>query len=185
MIDEGKTELDISEESFGTYVKYFKGIREAMKLREPVRDYDTEFTIIIGPPGVGKTTYAMESWPEAYWKSHDQWWDFYDGHSVVVLDEYKGYLPYSLLCRMHDPSPLIVGNKGSTKQFLASSVVIISNYMPWEWYDYEGLHLNKEALFRRCDWIIFYTGVGESQKFRGMDAFRDYCYLNNLGEFRK
>lgn len=44
-----------------------------------------------GPAGTGKTTTARATYPEAYIKSRDKWWDGYQGEEVVILDDLDKY----------------------------------------------------------------------------------------------
>jgi len=105
----------------------------------------------VGEPGTGKTEWVSKTYPDAYWKQSTKWWDEYCAHEVVVLDEFKGWLPYNDLLRLMDGTPMTVEKKGSQTSFLAKKVVIISNYPPWTWYKFDEERLNFNALKRRLD----------------------------------
>lgn len=151
-----KSELDSSdgdpwENCFGAMIKYHRG---AEKYQDSKRKYRTELTEVevhIGAPGTGKTETIKAKYPEAYWKQSTKWWCGYSGEDVVVLDEFKGWLPYNDLLRLMDGTPMIVEKKTGQCSFLAKKLVIISNYLPETWYKFSDEGLNFEALKRRLD----------------------------------
>jgi hypothetical protein len=70
--------------------------------------------------------------------------DGYDGQEDVVVDEFYGWIPYDLLCRMCDRYPLLVDTKGGAVQFCPKRIWITSNKKPEDWYK-----LDMSAMFRR------------------------------------
>lgn len=46
---------------------------------------------IHGKAGTGKTTHARRTYPDAYIKSRNQWWDGYQGEEHVILDDLGPY----------------------------------------------------------------------------------------------
>lgn len=96
----------------------------------------------------------MDNYPEAYWKQRSQWWDTYECHETVVLDDFYGWLPYDVLLRAADRYPLQVETKGGQAVFLAKTLIITSNNTPAQWYK----NVNLQALIRRVDkWM--YLGL--------------------------
>lgn len=151
-----KAELDSPEGNpwencFGTMMKYHRGAEKYLELKHKCRTEVTEVEVHIGEPGTGKTEWVQRTYPDAYWKQSTKWWDLYEGHEVVVLDEFKGWLPYNDLLRLMDGTPMIVEKKTGQKQFVARKLVIISNYGPWTWYKFDEERLNFEALRRRLN----------------------------------
>jgi len=149
------------EDHFSQMVKYTKGVEKYMSRKAETRKEMTKVEFHYGVPGTGKTELVAGLNPDAYWKSPDKWWDGYSGQSVVVLDEFNGWMPYSVLCRLCDGTPLKVEVKGGIKEFIAKKLVIISNYHPESWYNTSGEEdeerpkkrkkLNVDALLRRLD----------------------------------
>lgn len=41
-----------------------------------------------GVSGAGKSHYVRTTYPEAFIKSNDIWWDGYDGEEVVIIEEF-------------------------------------------------------------------------------------------------
>lgn len=42
---------------------------------------------IYGPPGTGKTHWAREQDPNYYPKLANKWWDGYNGHTTIILED--------------------------------------------------------------------------------------------------
>lgn len=70
-----------------------------------------------GPTGTGKSRRAWdEAGPDAYPKDpRSKFWDGYNGHSNVVLDEFRGAIDVSHLLRWFDRYPVLVEVKGSSR----------------------------------------------------------------------
>lgn len=168
----GLTEEELWESNFCTMVKYHKGISVYRSLKAPTKTWTTMWSLYIGEPGTGKTTYANKAYPGAYWKSHTNWWDGYTGQDVVVWDEFRGQYPYGDLMRLHDPSKVLLQIKGGTATFLAKQLIFISNYTPEQWYDFAKNGLNSDSLTRRFDWIyLFVKGDRKPHVFPDMLNF--------------
>lgn len=144
-----------------TYVKFSRGLRELLLISPEMttpRKWKTEVNVLVGPPGCGKSRYCLETAPDAYWKPRGKWWDGYDGHSDVILDDFYGWLPFDDMLRLCDRYPLRVETKGGTMNFIGRRIFITSNKLPHEWYNDEiG---NKDALYRRLNSITVRDGGG-------------------------
>lgn len=155
-LDEGASEKNIAEEHFGTYLRVHRGIGKYIKLCSKPRDWNTELIVHVGEPGTGKTTSVKEKFPNAYWKDSTQWWDCYAGQEVVVIDEMFGGIPYHMLLRLCDSTPMPVEYKGEFTQFVAKTIITCSNKAPHEWYDFDGKRLVWNALKRRISMIYYH-----------------------------
>lgn len=140
MVKEGKTDGEIAEEMPELYVRHYKGLHQlriALKIAGPARDWPPEIWVLYGPSGTGKSRYANEHWPDAYWKSFgDPWWDMYTGEETIVLDDFRpGFM--TLTCAQHllDRYKMLVPIKGGYVQILAKRIVITSNLHPREWFE--------------------------------------------------
>lgn len=152
-IDEGWTDLDIANEHFGIWCRYFKAFREYRMLSQPTRNFKTEVRVYYGPTGVGKSRRASyEAGPNAYRKPLGEWWDGYDGESNVIIDDYYGWLRFDELLRCLDRYPHRVPIKGGFVNFAPRLVIITSNVEPRGWYDTERINQFRfDALVRRFD----------------------------------
>lgn len=153
MLDEGKQDVDIASTDFELWVKYHKSFSAYKALIASKRNHEMEFVVLVGPTGCGKSRYCLEKYPDAYWKQRSQWWDGYERHEAVVIDEYYGWLPYDLLLRVADRYPMQVEVKGGQVNFTAKTICITSNIPPKMWYKNIS---NLGALYRRVTkWIVF------------------------------
>lgn len=128
--------------------------RLATLTRQPPNDRDVRTLYIHGPAGCGKTRAIHEAYPDAYWKPDGPWWDGYEGHSVVVLDDYYGDLPYSQLLRVLDRYPLRLPVKGGFVPAEFTTVLITSNARLDEQYPGIPQPDRREALYRRIHCVV-------------------------------
>jgi len=177
MIEDGKSDKALADFDFSVYVSCFRGLNQYRLLVSEPRNHLTEVIVIQGPTGTGKSRYAMEMYPGAYWKQRSQWWDGYADHGCVVIDEFYGWLPFDLLLRLCDRYPLQVESKGGQINFVAKTIVITTNAFPALWY--------KSCYFasfirRVTKWIIM-PSLGEQLIYDNyMDASRHFINLSML-----
>jgi len=147
-LEENKSELAIAEddELFAIWTRNYSAIERFKRLRSAkARSWPTITQVLWGPPGTGKTRWVLEhAGPDAYWMKkpgpgQNINFDGYDGQEDVVIDEFYGWLPFDLLCRMCDRYPLMVDTKGGMTNFYPKRIWITSNKHPNEWYPRMGL----------------------------------------------
>lgn len=160
MCKEGKSYEEIADKHFGSWIRYKNGITSYINLkRGNKRQWKTHVTIIVGPPGSGKSRYCAEQYPMAYWKDpSDEFWDGYDGHETIILDDYYGWIGYVTMLRLMDRYPMSLNIKGGKVPCMAKSVVITSNTEPDTWYP--NIFKRESALtafMRRVDEIKYMT----------------------------
>lgn len=103
-----------------------------------------------GPTGTGK---SRRAWDEAGFDSYPKdprtkFWDGYNRHEHVVMDEFRGTIDVANLLRWFDRYPVIIENKGSSTVLSATKFWITSNLSPKQWYpDIDSATL--AALLRR------------------------------------
>ena len=133
------TDEAIAEALPGVYVRHFRGLQElrrALKITPEQRTWLPELWVLIGASGSGKSRWARETFPDAFWKSAGTaWWDGYWGQDTVVLDDFSGrFMPLTDLQHLLDGNPMQVEIKGGSVPMLARRIVITSNWHPSEWY---------------------------------------------------
>ena len=156
-LDEGSTDLQLWEEFFPTMMRYYKGVAQYQILKRDQRRWKSKVYVLVGEPGTGKSKWALDNFPNAYWKQRGNWWDGYH-HDEVVLDDFYGWLPFDTLLRLLDRYPLLVETKGGQASFIAKTIVITSNALPREWY--QNIR-NYAALARRIDVVMKFTGENQ------------------------
>lgn len=150
-IDGGKSEVYVMDNHFKECCKYMKFFKEYKRAKTPKRTWKSEVEVLWGPTGTGKSHYCAVNYPDAYWKPKSDWWDGYDLHETVVIDEFYGWLSYEFLLRLLDKYPLIVQTKFGHAQFVAKKIIFTSNTSPEQWYKHPNCHW--EPLKRRIETI--------------------------------
>lgn len=132
-LDKGSKLSEIAENHFESFLKYNRGILMYMNIKPKIRNWKTEVYILIGPPGCGKSKLCPLN---GYWYAplNNIWWDGYNGHEDVIIDEFYGGLPFTFMLRLMDRYPLNVEIKNGTVPFLAKRIWITSNKHPSKWY---------------------------------------------------
>lgn len=104
---------------------------------------------LTGPAGSGKSLYARTTWPDAYLKPINKWWDGYAGEETVILEDWD----HSNSATLHnlkiwaDAYQFPAEIKGDTIKLRPKRIVVTSNFT------IEELCVNqdkmKEPLLRR------------------------------------
>lgn len=107
-------------------------------------------SVFWGRTGTGKSRRAWEeAGLEAYPKDpNSKFWDGYQSHRHVVIDEFRGGISISHVLRWFDRYPVIVEVKGSSVALCACQIWITSNVDPRYWYP-ELDEETRAALLRR------------------------------------
>ena len=161
-LDAGSSSEDIAENFFEDWVRNFRAFEKYQLMKSVPRDHPVRVICIIGPTGTGKSRVCLERWPDAYWKQRSQWWDGYNEHKTIILDEFYGWLPFDLLLRLCDRYPLMLETKGGQRNCTASTVVLTSNHRPDSWY--KSVYF--PAFLRRVNTFLVMPEQGKSFYFQ-------------------
>lgn len=156
-IQAGASDRELFEDHFPAMVKYHRGIKEYRRLCTQPRDWKTEVCVLWGKTGSGKSRYAAENYPNAFWvdppniRKGAVWWCGYQQESDVVIDEFYGWLPWTLLLRLLDRYSCTLQSKGGSVPFVAKRIIITSNSHPSSWYAYGPDSMQYATLRRRIE----------------------------------
>lgn len=152
----GKTTVDkIVMEHPGAYKAAGRVLdrMEDILLRDKFRTEMTEGEWVYGGTGVGKSEYAFQAPCSSryIWPNDNGWWDGYKGQELVILDEYRGQLPYNEILKMVDKHPnYFVRRRGREPlPFISKKVIITSSMAPWEIYKNLDDSDSLDQLYRR------------------------------------
>lgn len=140
MIDECASMKDIAQEYPSEVIRNYRGIMYIRTLMGQLeRDWHSTTYVLWGPSGSGKTSLVQRCAPGAYWMKKPApgqgiYIDGYDGQEDFVIDEFYGWLPHDLLCRMCDRTPMLMDTKGGMVSFCPKRIWITSNKDPVLWY---------------------------------------------------
>lgn len=167
-LSQGEDFLQIADEHFAVWVRHWKAFQTYIILKSKPRSWKTNVTVIIGPTGTGKSKWAMDTYPDAYWKQRGTWWCGYNGHEHVVIDEFYGWLPWDTLLRICDRYPMLLETKGGQVSFVGKNIVITSNKHPHLWYTNDMF----DAFIRRVDNWIFMEKLGDIEMYEDYEELK-------------
>lgn len=143
-----------NDDTSSNAIRYSRAFEKMLELKhmETQRDWETEVILLIGPPGVGKTSKIKELYPDAYWKDHSKWWNGYQGQEVVIFDDMDwSKFTFERFKVFANHNPLQIEVKGGKTQFLAKTIIIVDNYEPQEWWQKADgrslIHKENEAAY--------------------------------------
>lgn len=118
--------------NLGLYAQYGRRFEEAMKLYAPVKRFKTKTIVFVGPADTGKTTMALDLYPNAFVKDHEtkQWWDGYANESAVIMDNFSfndpklKWIEPDGLNNLIDARPVTLQVKGGTAKWTSKTIII-------------------------------------------------------------
>jgi hypothetical protein len=120
----------VAEQHPIAFIKNHQGMKQLQSIRVPKRTWKTEVYWIYGPSGTGKSHTAWEKYnPSSYYimpEGDGRWWDGYVGQEDVIIDDYKGSIPFSTLLKLLDKYELTVQIKGGHVSFCPRRIFITS-----------------------------------------------------------
>jgi len=143
----GMTEKELWAKHPGHMTHYHKSVKAYMMTTSLGERQQPKIVVLWGPPGTGKSHRASQMakaiGPAYRWQSSASgsvWFDGYDtnNHKVVIFDDFKGGMPYTMLLRLLDRYPMHVEGKGTAVPFNPEWIIITSNHPPNEWYFKNG-----------------------------------------------
>lgn len=171
LIDAGGTTLQVADEHFGVWCKYYNAFATYAALRTPSRSEKTKGIYLFGESGSGKSYSAYEHavrsagapqhvFSTSFVRGQTAWFDGYDPrqHRAVIIDDFSSCVPFRFLLRLIDQYPMRVPVKGGTRVFTADLVIVTSNL------DLSGQYSNvtdiysRMALERRFEVIVRFSG---------------------------
>lgn len=159
LIKSGSSLRSIATESPEIFVRHHKGLMALQcALVEPRTEKPNVF-VYHGLTGSGKSRLARESvksTPYVWHPQQGQWWDGYAGQESVIMEEFRGQLPFGMLLSLLDRYDCKVQFKGGVMEFRATDIHITSPLPPTQWYQSDKLQTDDsvEQLLRRITKVI-------------------------------
>jgi len=161
-VRDGKTDLELMAEDFGTYARLQRAIARLRLLLKPVRDGYPNVLLLIGRPGCGKTRKCYENCPDLWEppinmsKNDTNWFDGYVGQKEVLLDEFEGHMPLNSLLKLIDRYVRQVPIKNGFTWFNPETIMLTANDHPSTWYDFSNRRSKEQALRRRITRVAYW-----------------------------
>jgi len=146
---------DIATDNATMYHKYGRTLHkiEDLYMRDQRRTEMTTGIWYFGTTGVGKSHTAFTSAKprDIYnWKKDKGWQDGYTQQPIVVINDFRGHIPYDEMLQMVDKWPFEVPRRGREPcPFTSEKVIITSALPPWEVYHNRAAGDDIAQLLRR------------------------------------
>lgn len=153
MLAGGSRLRDVALEHPDAFVRYARGLTEYSTILNDRSREKPEVIYVYGPPGSGKTRYAVETFGDDYDNVQYNGDRFvgYHGNDNVILDDFDGGIPRQLVLNMLDRIRLTVRTVGSTMRWMPKRIIITSNFLPDSYTKYAPV----SAFIRRLDRILY------------------------------
>lgn len=155
-----QTSEDILVAMPGLFHQYGRTIEklEDIAMRGRFRNEMTLCDWIVGDTGKGKSHRAFKDFhPTTHYVLPLQdkgWWDGYRQQEVVIINEFRGQIPYSELLDLIDKWPKSVPRRGREPlPFTSKKIIITSSLEPNEVYHNLSINDSLTQLYRRINII--------------------------------
>lgn len=172
------TTIKIREEMPEIYHQYGKTLDkiEDDRLSKLWRSEMTKGIWLWGRTGVGKSRLAFNGFDPNTHYSHETrdkgWWDNYKGQETVILNDFRGAIPYEEILQLCDRHPCGVPRRGRPPHpFLAKTLIITSSVPPQEVFRKRNKVDRIDQLFRRFE--VFRVEIADEKKIELYPHLRD------------
>lgn len=161
----GKRKRELFDDHLSVLAKYPK-LYDALNSSRPERDIPVEVILLVGPTGLGKTRYVYDKYKgddDLYVQpisNGTTWWDMYDGHHFVLIDDFAGkasHMHLTAFLKLIDRWASLVPTKGGHTWFFPTHIYVTTNILPKDWWSWDNRASQYLALARRFTSTILFT----------------------------
>jgi len=129
------TSENILMENPSTFHQYGRTIEklEDIRLRKQYRTEMPDALWVYGPTGSGKSHLALKDYtPETHyvWRNDNGWQDGYRQQETVVINDFRGEIPYNELLQLIDKWPYFLRRRNREPMPFTSPKIIITSSLP-------------------------------------------------------
>lgn len=110
-----------------------------------------------GPTDAGKSHIAFKDYhPDTHyvWHADKGWWDNYTGQDTVIMNDFRGEIPYNYMLQLIDKWPMSVSRRGTApRQFVSKRILITCSKTPHNVFKNRDEEDDIAQLLRRCKLI--------------------------------
>lgn len=182
-IKSGSTVREIYDSHPSAFIKFHRGIREAIIIRDTgraARMADKKIILIYGSSHIGKTTWVRFNFGDRlYIKSGaHKWFDGYIDQEVVLIDDFAGGksgFMCSTMLNILDRWDCQVEIKGGMATLHHNVMFVTTNIHPREWYDFGDRQMHYIALSNR------FTQVWTMIDYKPVVLNKDHFFNSHYG----
>lgn len=142
LLDQGipLNQLAERDDCFSQFCKHEKYFAKYITLKRRRKSFSPpDVYVRWGPTGTGKTRFVFDQvsdWDELFVFDADNhpWFDGYNGQRVVLIEEFRGQIPYARLLRILDGYPVDLPVKNSMVSWSPTTIYFTSPLTPSNWY---------------------------------------------------
>lgn len=176
-IKEGKSQRDIIEDpslvnTFARYIRFHDRVRSLYKPKQ--HEDGIRIELFVGAPRTGKTRLAYEKDPDLFElpiSNGTAWFDGYDGHQTVLIDDFMGAgskVTLDNTLKLLDRYVRQVPIKGGHVWFNPKVIYVTSNYHPRTWWKWNTTRRKREtsyeALCGRINKVTLFFKTGKEER---------------------
>lgn len=170
MIKNGCTINELMDANINTYTRYYKAfdrIRNNVNKENCNKFRKVKVKCLIGDAGCGKTRYVYDKYGvnNVYklrkGNGDNIWFDGYDNEDILLIDDFYGWIKYSIMLEMIDGYGLQLDTKGGYTYAKWTKVFITSNVDIDKWYKIGAT----DALKRRINKIKYFVNDNTEMKY--------------------
>lgn len=159
-IKQGFSQSELLETYPIEYAKYGKAIDKYYTINEPARDRNSETQVFwyYGATGTGKSKQVYdENNDQVFTPKNFKWWDGYDRHRVVLLDDVRAdYCKFHEWLTLTDRYQYKVEVKGGMRQLVANKIYITAPCHPRDMFKNKTIE-DIQQLIRRITIVKDFT----------------------------
>jgi hypothetical protein len=164
LLANGSSIVSVAKQHPEIFVRYHRGLRDlrASYLLPRNLPDNPQVVVLWGDTGTGKTRdailhYSPDEEHYVFRPSNGNWWDGYDGQKKVILEEFRGSMPWADLLGLLDRNEYRAPVKGGFVQIQADKFIITSPCPPETWYKSDDRYDKYSQLERRITEVHHYT----------------------------